>query len=148
MMNPVYTSVLSGQFLGMVSCLLSLVCSSQNNDNLPQQSVQGCVAYIGQVRSDICTGDSVSVSVYSTCGMMPVYSIKGNNGMLVRPVSGTTAPHMYVFSFPGPGVYRYTFNDHSATITVHDPLAEADPVPKTMFCKDDPPLSGSSLRFF
>lgn len=139
-MNPVYTSVLSGQFLGIIGCLLSLACSSQNNDSLPQQSVQGCVAYIGAIKPDICTGDSISVSVYSTCAIMPAYSIKGNNGMQVRQVSGTTVPDVYVLSFPGPGIYRCTFNDHSTIITVNDPLAESDPVPKTIFCKDDPPF--------
>lgn len=139
-MNPVYTSVLSGQFLGMIGCLLSLACSSQNDDSLPQQSVQGCVAYMGQIRSDICTDDSVSVAVYSTCGIMPVYSIKGTNSMLVRLVSGATVPHVYTLSFPGPGLYAYTFNDRPATITVHDPMTEPDPVSKTIFCKDDPPF--------
>lgn len=139
-MNPVYTSVLPGPYLGMIGCLLSLTCSSQNSNGLPQQRTQGCVAYMEQVRSDICTGDSVNISVYSTCALMPSYSLKGSNGMLVKMVSTTSLPHSYVFSFPGPGVYAYTFNDRPATITVHDPLTEADPVPKTVFCKDDPPL--------
>lgn len=109
--------------------------------------LQGCTfAYwLSTGKQNVCFGDSLIFSHKWTC-VTPGPSVAPpvSGGMTVQQIPRTDKHTNYLLSFSRPGIYVYSFAGFRDTITVHDPLEQADPLSKDRFCKNDPPFTLSA----
>lgn len=140
-MRPLYNYL---SVLYMAGCLPGF---GQSSDSTGPARPQGCTfAYsLSTEKSKVCFGDSLIFSQRWTCLINePAVAPPVCAGMTVQQISKADRQTNYLLSFRGPGKYVYTFAGFRDTITVHDPLEQADPLSKDRFCKNDPPFTLSA----
>jgi hypothetical protein len=94
------------------------------------------------LKNKICPGDSFILDTYWSCGVSPTYyDFEVYDGIIATTLWEDNHHKKYAFSFAGSGNVAFRFNYQVYTITVYDPLKQAELLAKTVFCKDDPPLA-------